>query len=107
MTALYTSSCGANLLGVIGACKGVPGEAAEEAKGDPNKITPAKRQTSFCDDEREMRDILGTEVVDCLLEAVDRGDFSQQQAEDLAGGLHQRARGDFRRATEQRQSTRS
>ena len=48
--------------------------------------------------ETEVRQCLGPKVVDCLLDAVDRGDLSLQQAEDLARGLHPTAGGNFQRA---------
>ena len=51
-------------------------------------------------EEREVRKRLGPKVVDLLLEAVDRGDLSLHQAEDLAKGLHPTAGGNFVRAKE-------
>ena len=45
--------------------------------------------------ENEVRKCLGPEVFNALLEAVDCGEFGLQQAEDLATGLHSRAKGNF------------
>ena len=45
--------------------------------------------------ENEVRKCLGLEVFNALLEAVDCGEFGLQQAEDLATGLHSRAKGNF------------
>ena len=44
-------------------------------------------------DEREVKKLLGEDVVDCLLEALGRGDLGPQQAEDLAFQLHDTAGG--------------
>ena len=47
--------------------------------------------------EQDVRQELGSEVVDCLLEAVDHGYLSLQQVEDLARGLHPTVGGNFLR----------
>ena len=48
-------------------------------------------------EEREVYKLLGPEVIGCLLDRVDRGDVSLQQVEDLAGGLHTKAKGNLKR----------
>ena len=50
--------------------------------------------------EKQVRKLLGSNVVDCLLEAVDRADLTLEQIEDLARGLHLTAGGNFLRAKE-------
>ena len=54
--------------------------------------------TSMSDYECEARRLLGEGTVESLLEAVDRGAISLQQAEDIAFKLHPTVGGNFRRA---------
>merc|ERR1712226_84030 len=75
--------------------------AAEKAEktivSNKPPVETGKRETGFSEDERNVRQQLTPKVVDCLLEAVDRGEVSLQQAEDLAMGLHRRTGGEFKR----------
>ena len=48
----------------------------------------------------EVKEQLGEGVVACLLEAIDNGELTLQQTQDLASKLHPKAGGDFQRARE-------
>ena len=48
--------------------------------------------------EKEVKDLLGPDVYETFLKAVDRGEVSEQQMSDIAYELHDRVGGDFKRA---------
>ena len=50
--------------------------------------------------DREVKELLGKNVFTCLLEAVDNGELTLQQTQDLAFKLHPHAGGDFQRERE-------
>merc|ERR1712116_57668 len=50
--------------------------------------------------EKEVMDLLGPDVYETFLKAVDRGEVSEQQMSDIAYELHERVGGDFKRAQE-------
>ena len=75
-------------------------ENTNDSNEPPVETGKTTQATGSSEEEKEVRQLLGPKVVDCLLEAVDGGDLNLQQAEYLARGLHPTAGGNFKRAKE-------